>query len=164
MWKKKEVSTEIDPTKKYTPRQLDEIADAWLREDARTEMCRVCHSVGKLSTKMKIEPQYDDRGDLLMDGEGHPLLLQFPEITCSNEDCSHVWYQGEGEAKGIGPKYGPPILFEEHIMSRKRREIFNSLGTPDPEIVSGSYNRSHPQGRKINSKEAREKHGASWYR
>lgn len=64
--------------------------------------------------------------------------------------------------RGIGGEN--PILFEEHIYSRKRREIYNQNGTPDPNIASGIYWRAHPQGRKITTPEQRKKNGASWYR
>lgn len=67
-----------------------------------------------------------------------------------------------GKTRGIGGDN--PILFEEHERARKRREIYNTNGVPDPSLVAGIYNRSHPEGRKINSPEARKKHGASYYR
>ena len=67
-----------------------------------------------------------------------------------------------GRPRGIGGE--SPILFEEHLYSRKRREIYNQNGTPDPNIVSGIYWRAHPQGRKITTPEQRKKNGASWYR
>jgi hypothetical protein len=69
-----------------------------------------------------------------------------------------------------------PILFEEHLYNRRRREINVASGTPDdlrglwdkPGVTRGDgqvlYNRTHPQGRKVNSEEARKRHGASWYR
>lgn len=64
--------------------------------------------------------------------------------------------------RGIGGK--DPILFEEHLYARKKREIYNVNGVPDPEIVQGIYNRVHPQGRKVNTPEARKTNGASFYR
>jgi hypothetical protein len=77
-------------------------------------------------------------------------------------------------AKSIDPKtgkpYGPPttwdepVLLEEHLYSRRRREIYNQNGVPDPSIASGNYWRSHPQGRKVNSPEQRKRNGASYYR
>lgn len=67
-----------------------------------------------------------------------------------------------GKQRGIGGKN--PILFAEHEYARRRREIYNSLGVPDPEIVSGLYNRTHPAGRKVNSPEQRKASGASYYR
>lgn len=69
---------------------------------------------------------------------------------------------GTKKERGIGGD--APILFEEHIYSRKKREIYNINGVPDPEIVQGIYNRVHPQGRKVNSPEARKSNGASFYR
>lgn len=57
-----------------------------------------------------------------------------------------------------------PILFEEHIKTRYKREIYNKQGFPDPSIQQGMYNRTHPEGRKVNSEEARKRHGASYYR
>jgi hypothetical protein len=70
--------------------------------------------------------------------------------------------EATGKERGIGGE--DPILFEEHLYARKRREIYPESGTPDPSLVSGIYYRSHPEGRKINSPEARKKHGASYYR
>jgi len=67
-----------------------------------------------------------------------------------------------GKPKGI--KGDAPILFEEHLYARKRREIYNQNGTPDPSINQGMFWRTHPQGRKVNSSDQRRKHGASFYR
>lgn len=69
---------------------------------------------------------------------------------------------GTGKERGIGG--ADPILFEEHIHQRRRREILNEAGVPDPSLGSGMYFRTHPEGRKVNSEEARRKHGASFYR
>lgn len=57
-----------------------------------------------------------------------------------------------------------PILFDNHIKSRQRREIQNLRGVPDPAFGSGNFFRSHPRGRKVNSLERRKKFGASFYR
>lgn len=67
-----------------------------------------------------------------------------------------------GKRRGIDGEN--PILFAEHEYARKRREIFTESGTPDPSLVSGIYNRTHPQGRKVNSEEQRRRNGASFYR
>lgn len=67
-----------------------------------------------------------------------------------------------GTKRGIGGEN--PILFEEHIYARKRREIYPVSGTPDPNLVAGIYNRTHPDGRKTNSEEARKKNGASYFK
>lgn len=145
---------DIDRDRHYSQRELGELADAILREDSRSEMCRTCGGRGEETGEI-IWKTYDD----ICDGEGQPLVAGHPEFGCEH---GHLWSIGEGSVRGIGGK--DPILFEEHFQSRRRREIYNSLGSPDPSIVSGIYNRAHPQGRKINSPEARAKHGASYYR
>lgn len=137
----------------YTKRELELMADAMLKDDARTEICRECGGRGDPTGESEAMAQG------MTDDEGHELILEFPEITCKE---GHTWFQGEGEARGIGGE--DPILFEEHLQSRRRREIFPANGTPDPSIVAGIYNRTHPQGRKVNSSEQRKKNGASWYR
>lgn len=67
-----------------------------------------------------------------------------------------------GKPRGINGEN--PILFAEHLYSRRRREIYTESGVPDPSLVSGIYNRTHPNGRKVNSAEQRKKNGASYYR
>lgn len=152
-YNQEEVSTEIDPQKKYTPSQLDEIASAILREDSKTELCRECGTQGQ-STGFT-----ESISEEIEDENGNKLTLKFEEYLCPN---GHSWYPGEGQLKGIGGDN--PILFEEHFQSRKRREIYTAQGTPDPSIVSGMYNRTHPNGRKVNSPEQRKKNGASFFR
>lgn len=56
----------------------------------------------------------------------------------------------------------PAILGSGHLAARRSREIQVASGTPDPSIVQGMYNRTHPNGRKVSSDEAR-KNGASFY-
>lgn len=72
------------------------------------------------------------------------------------------------------------ILFREHLAARDRREIKVGSGVADesltnllpksdrPGVTSGDgqmmYNRTHPRGRKVNSKEQRSRNGASFYR
>lgn len=143
----------------YTNREKELMADAMLKEDARSEICRDCGASGKETGSVKPYQQFDEGGSPLVDDSGSFLYINFPEIKCKK---GHSWYQGEGIAKGIGGDH--PILFEEHLQSRRRREIFPANGTPDPSIVAGIYNRTHPQGRKVNSSEQRKKNGASWYR
>src|SRR4051812_12480985 len=105
----------------YTPREIDELTDQFLRADAKS-----------------INPE-------------------------------------TGKERGIGGEN--PILFQEHIQARWRREIQTANGIPDPHLSidggkpgvktnnqPGLYNRTHPKGRKVNSEEQRRKHGASYYR
>lgn len=72
------------------------------------------------------------------------------------------------------------ILFREHLAARGRREMSVGSGVADgtltnllpksdrPGVTSGDgqmmYNRTHPRGRKVNSKEQRSRNGASFYR
>lgn len=76
------------------------------------------------------------------------LLLQAERILCEDD-------------RGIG-EY-PAILRKSHIENRKRREIYVNSGTPDPSVVQGIYNRTHPQGRKYKSPEERKANGDSFY-
>lgn len=152
-WKDEEVSTEIDPNKQYTIGELDAIASAILREDVKSEMCPDCGERGEATGESKSVAED------IADKSGNELVLKFDEYQCSNE---HHWFPGEGKERGI--QGDNPILFEEHFQSRKRREIYTAQGTPDPSIVSGMYNRVHPQGRKVNSEEQRKRNGASFYR
>lgn len=55
------------------------------------------------------------------------------------------------------------ILLNCHLRERASREIYNANGLPDPNIVVGIYNRTHPAGRKFSTPEER-KSGRSFYR
>ncbi len=153
-----EESLEYDPNRKYTNWELGELADALLRADTKRELCRKCEKYGEETGNVESQPQFKD-GKPLVDDEGNMLYVEFPELQCEN---NHRWYKGEGKARGNGGK--DPILFEDHLKNRQKREIYTSIGTPDPGIVAGLFNRTHPQGRKVNSDEQRRKHGASFYR
>lgn len=153
-WEQEDLPTTYEEGQDYTKADLGSIADAMLREDSKREMCRECGEYGDPTGQQKPET-FDD----IKDGSGNPLAVLFNEYRCPD---GHSWYQGEGSLRGIGGDN--PILFEEHFQARKRREIYTTLGTPDPSIVQGLYNRTHPQGRKVNSLEQRKKNGASWYR
>jgi hypothetical protein len=70
-----------------------------------------------------------------------------------------------------GPSEEAPVLFQEHIEPRWRKEVRVESGTPDQAITNSlsadgqtMYNRQHPQGRKVNSSEQRSKNRASYYR
>lgn len=152
--KRERVDTTIYPDKHYTGSDLEEIADQLLRDDSKTEICRFCEEPGRPTGEIEVRVQDD-----VLDGEGNPLSINFAEHECQN---GHRWWDGEGRAKGIGGDN--PILFDEHVYARKKREIYCKAGMPDPSIVAGIYNRQHPQGRKVNSKDQRKRHGASYYR
>lgn len=153
MFFKKEEAPEYVPGREYTQREMELIADEMLKDDSKKELCRECGERGMKTGNVKHTEQP------LEDGSGNPLMIDFAELQCENE---HLWFEGEGRAKGIGGDN--PILFEEHLASRRRREIYNKFGAPDPSIQQGMYYRPHPQGRKVNSPEQRKKNGASYYR
>lgn len=143
----------------YSKWQLERMADECLREDSKRELCRKCGKYGIETGSVESQPQADDSGNPVVDGDGATLYVDFPELACEG---GHRWYRGEGKARSIQGKN--PILFENHLQDRRRREIYTSIGTPDPSIQRGMYNRTHPQGRKVNSKEQRKKNGASFFR
>lgn len=154
-----DASQEVDENADYTKWQLEQIADQMLRDDSKREMCRKCGEYGEETGEVESLPQADDKGNPQVDEEGNTLFVDFPELSCP---AGHRWYKGEGRARTIQGKN--PILFENHLQDRRRREIFTSLGVPDPSIKRGIYNRTHPQGRKVNTKEQRQKNGASFFR
>lgn len=65
-----------------------------------------------------------------------------------------------GKRRGIGGEN--PILFPEHEHERRKKEIYAKEGVVDPDIQQGSYFRTHPRGRRVNSPERRAA-GAGWY-
>lgn len=139
--------------------KLENLADELLREDSRRELCRQCGEYGEETGLVESKPQYDKKERPQLDGNGELLYVDFPELECKN---GHRWYKGEGKARGIDGD--DPILFANHLQDRRRREIYTSVGTPDPSISRGMYHRTHPQGRKVNTKEQRQRNGASFYR
>lgn len=147
------------------PNEIEEWADQLLRADANREMCRRCKDegvetpYGEETGRVYPMAQFTKEGDPVLDDDGAQLIVDYPEIIC---DQGHRWYKGEGVRRDIrGPN---PILFESHLHNRRRREIYTTEGVPDPSIKQGLYNRTHPQGRKVNSPEQRKRHGASFFR
>lgn len=148
----------------YTKANLEQMADTLLREYGKRELCREClnieHEVeGEETGVIKPTPQYDENGEPVLNENGYQISLDLPELQCPK---GHIWYLGEGKSRGN--QGDNPVLFEEHLIQRRRREIYNAEGVPDPSIVSGIYNRQHPQGRKVNTDAQRKKSGASYYR
>lgn len=154
-----DATQDIDEDADYTNWEMEQLADQLLRDDSKRELCRKCGEYGDETGEIESMPQVDEDGNAETDSAGNILYVDFPEIACKN---GHRWYKGEGKARGIAGEN--PILFENHLQDRKRREIYCAIGTPDPSIQRGLYNRTHPQGRKVNTKEQRARHGASYYR
>jgi hypothetical protein len=163
--------------KKWTNLELEElITNVLLREDANRELCRQCLEeepeslpYGYETGAVEYQPAMDKEGNALFDEEtGDTRYVEFPELQC---DQGHRWYKGEGPRRDIRGKN--PILFEPHLYNRKRRELLAKEGVVDPAYTmdrwgkrptTGLYGRSHPQGRKINSRKARKSQGAGFYR
>jgi len=145
--------------KQYSTRDLTRMADQLLREDSKRELCRQCGGYGEETGMVESKPQFRKDGEPTLDEGANQLYIDFPELECAK---GHRWFLGEGKARGINGKH--PILFKNHLDDRHRREIYTANGTPDPGIQRGMYNRTHPQGRKVNSDTQRKKNGASWYR
>lgn len=171
-WKNREPDVELDEDgnvpleegKKYTGAKLEAMADALLKNFAKRELCRECldkerEFEGEETGKVEHVPQFNKEGEPELDEAGVQLIIAFPEIGC---DLGHTWYKGEGKARTHAGR--DAVLLEDHLMQRRKKEIYTTEGTPDPNIVSGMYNRSHPQGRKINTDKQRREHGASYYR
>jgi hypothetical protein len=140
--------------KKYSNYEMELMADELLRADSRSELCQTCDERGNPTGAVKPVPQPD-----FIDDQGRMLVLDYKELMCAN---GHRWHEGEGNPRSIQGEN--PILFEEHLASRRRREIYCTVGTPDPSIQQGIYHRTHPEGRPTNTPEQRKKSGASFYR
>jgi len=164
----------FDPNAKYTAEQLAALADQMLKDDSNRELCRRCREedgpdtlpYGEETGNVESKAQYL-KGEPVLDEFDEQLYVEFPEFKCEK---GHRWFKGEGQRRDIrGPN---PILFDSHLYNRKRREIYVEAGIPDPAFTldrfgkptQGIYNRSHPAGRKINTKSQRERNGASYYR
>jgi len=151
----------------YSGWQIEQMANALLRDDSNKELCRKCGKYGEETGEVESMPQVTKAGDPQTDDEGNVLYMDFPEIQC---EAGHRWYLGEGKRRGIDGEN--PILFENHLQERRRREIYTEVGTPDPALTQdrwgrptqGMYNRTHPDGRKVNTAEQRKRSGASFFR
>jgi hypothetical protein len=138
-----------DSSKKYSKLQLEELADALLRDDANRELCRKCRDIEPASTpygeetgEVEWQIQKDKTtGDPLFDNEGNTLYVGFPELQCPQ---GHRWYKGEGPRRNINGK--DPILFETHIYNRRRREIYVKDGIPDPQFTMDRWGKHPVQG------------------
>lgn len=164
---------------KWTNLEIEElITNILLRQDANQELCKQCLEdednevdlpYGYETGKIEYMPAVDKVGNVLFDEEtGETRYVDFPELECKE---GHRWYKGEGPRRDIRGKN--PILFEPHLYNRKRRELYATEGVVDPAYTmdrwgkrptTGLYGRSHPQGRKINSRKARKSQGAGFYR
>lgn len=153
-------ASDFQEGQEYPNWQLEKMADALLRADSNREICRICQKYGDETGDIESRPLIESKtGKYVTNDNENVMYADVPEIVCAN---GHRWYKGEGKRRGIDGRNS--ILFENHLRDRHRREIQTSIGTPDPSIARGMYNRTHPQGRKVNSSEQRKRNGASFFR
>lgn len=93
---------------------------------------------------LELVPNWDDQIDYTPD----QLLLQAERILCLDPTP----FQEH-----------PVILRWDRLKERKKREIYNKNGIPDPSICQGMYWRAHPQGRKFNTSEKRKASALGFY-
>jgi hypothetical protein len=101
------------------------------------------------------------------------MLQDLPEFdsTRTDYDERELELYADKLIRESSPDPGCPVLFQEHIEPRWRKEVGVASGTPDAVITASMsndgqmlYNRTHPQGRKVNSREQRSRNRASYYR
>lgn len=117
----------------------------------------------KSGKKIVIDLGKDPEDNLVIEEAEHYTPGQL-DLMADEILRAHARTLDPDTGKPNGIKGDAPILFEEHLYARKRREIYNQNGTPDPSINEGMFWRTHPQGRKVNNDVQRKKHGASFYR
>ena len=113
--------------------------------------------------KWKVRPSYD-KHNIIEYEEGKEYTKKELEQLTEQLLRAHAKSVDPSTGKARGIKGEHPILFAEHLYQRQKREILNENGVPEPELVSGMYHRTHPQGRKVNSEIQRKRNGASYFR
>lgn len=170
----KDFINEVGMRIKFKDKEIEEVANAYIKKDANRELCRKCKEVdpeslpyGEETGHIEWQPQFDSNGKPLLDENENQLYIEFPELEC---DQGHRWFKGEGARRNVKGKN--PVLLDSHLKMKEKREILAESGVPDPAYNKDRfgrpsqlmYNRSHPEGRKINSEDQRRKSGASYYR
>jgi hypothetical protein len=132
-------------------------------------------------TKKYIEIIYDAQEDIFhVRDNGEYVVVDLKNIDPDSKYAREAFIEAFGEAmlradirKAEKPQpyqRSLGILFEGQLKKRRDREkrasegvvdeIITAAGSPDGQRI---YNRSHPEGRRINSEEQRKEHGASFY-
>jgi hypothetical protein len=109
----------------------------------------------------EVQNNYDD---LTMEEEFYEFDINDPNLTPAQLDYITDMILKADVRAGNRIHHKNPILFKEHMRTRYRREIYPKSGVPDPSVEQGMYNRTHPEGRKVNSEYQRKVNGASYYR
>lgn len=111
---------------------LDRQADELLAADLRSELCREC---GKRGVALG-DPELlivTDRSD-----NDTGIRAVVARYVCEE---GHVWYAGEGRARGRGGE--APILLDEHYAHRRSKEAYMAEGVVDEWVEPGMFHRDH---------------------
>ena len=131
--------------------------------------------------KKDVEILYDKEKDVFhVRDRGEYVIVDLKNLPPKSRYASAMFQDMFGEAmlrSDIRSQEKPQqyqrqlgILFEGQLKKRQQREKHGKNGVVDDTITqAGSpdgqriYNRSHPEGRRVNSDEQRREHGASFY-
>lgn len=123
-----------------------------------------------------FDPTNDERGyghsqkhDFLPDPDDFDPTQTYSKIELDLFADAILWRDVQNGRRNF---HDPVILFEEHELERRKREIYVWTGTPTETVLADfespdgqrMYWRSHPRGRRMNSEEQKKKNRASWYR
>lgn len=132
-------------------------------------------------TKKYIEIIYDDEENIfhVRDNDVYHVV-DLANLDPSSKYASPGFIEQFGEAmlrKDINSQESPQryqkqlgVLFKGQLDKREKREKHSKSGVVDDSITAAGspdgqrfYNRSHPDGRRVNSEEQRERHGSSYF-
>lgn len=133
-------------------------------------------------TKKHIEIIYDPSEDIfhVRDNDKH-IIIDLNNLDPSSKYSSSSFMEQFAEAmlrEDIN-KQESPQRYQKHVLGIKfdgqlkkieTREKHSKSGTVDDSITAAGspdgqriYNRSHPEGRKVNTEEQRKEHGSSYF-
>jgi hypothetical protein len=105
------------------------MADEILAADLRSELCRECEgrgvNLGDPEELVVLDANNEDTGV-------RAILARY---VCER---GHVWYAGEGKARGRGGE--APILLEDHYAQRRTKEVYMEEGVVG-DWIDTEYNR-----------------------
>ena len=133
-------------------------------------------------TKKYIEIIYDEEEDIfhIRDNEKH-IKVDLKNLDPKSKYASQHFIEQFGEAmlrtdinKAESPqryqKHVVGVKFESQLKKITSREKHSKSGVVDDTITSAGspdgqriYNRSHPEGRRVNTEEQRKEHGSSYF-
>lgn len=108
------------------------MADEMLEADLRSELCRACDRRGVALGEPEMLTILD------RDDEDTGVRAVAARYVCEE---GHVWYAGEGKARGRGGE--APILLEDHMAHRRSKEAYMADGVVNEWIEPGMFHRDH---------------------